>query len=182
MSRSVRVSDLELAQALAVNPNREEVARQLGLSVRSVFRRLADPEFDVLYQQVRVERLSRIAAAWNNLDALATDKLKGLMESDDARVRLKAVELWAKVSLRLTDQEFLGRSITEIHKRQVKGVKRGDDRRNASRGRKTEGDNQPANGDGHEAGNHPSGPNGVAPERGDYAGFLATEDREIDGG
>lgn len=66
-----------LLLALACGASVEQAARQCGLSTRTVYRRLADPDFCRRLQKLRGEMVSRTAGT---LTAAATEAVRTLLE------------------------------------------------------------------------------------------------------
>jgi hypothetical protein len=66
-----------LLLALAVGATVENAARQCGLSERTVYRRLGEPEFRQRLQQLRTDMIQRTAGA---LTAAATEAVRTLLE------------------------------------------------------------------------------------------------------
>lgn len=84
-------SNTMLAVALATGKTREEAAEQAGLSVRTVYRRLADPGFVSQLQQFRDQIENQITIDLSNAATAAVRVLHGLaVNASDDSVKLKA--------------------------------------------------------------------------------------------
>src|SRR5262245_53274724 len=92
-----------LAAALAGGAEVAEAARQAGCSARTAYRRLADPQFRRRVAELRGRAVEQSLGKVTGVLTVAADKLRGLLGSDDERVRLSAVKLVFEVESRLRE-------------------------------------------------------------------------------
>lgn len=84
-------SNTMLAVALATGHSRQEAARQAGMSERTVYRRLADPNFVSQLKQFREQVENQIAFDLSNAATAAVRVLHGLcVNADTDSIKLKA--------------------------------------------------------------------------------------------
>jgi hypothetical protein len=103
-----RRADAKLLLALACGATVEQAARQTGLSVRTVYRRLADPDFRRQVQSTRTDMISRAAAT---LTAAGTEAVKTLLvlqqNTAPAAVRLGAARAVLEMGIKLREMADL---------------------------------------------------------------------------
>jgi hypothetical protein len=108
-----RRADAKLLLALACGATVEQAARQTGLSVRTVYRRLADPDFRRQVQSTRTDMISRAAAT---LTAAGTEAVKTLLTlqqtSVPAAVRLGAARSVLEMGIKLREMADLEERLT----------------------------------------------------------------------
>src|SRR5213076_2878200 len=84
MARTVRKgTDRLLLLALACGATKENAARKAGVSERTVYRRLKDPEFRQRLQAIRTDMVQRAA---NVLTAAAMEAVKTLLSLQEGSV------------------------------------------------------------------------------------------------
>jgi hypothetical protein len=116
MQRPSRRGDELLLRALAAGSSVEDAARTAGVSVRTAYRRLADPVFSRKLAEARDEL---IAAALTELvqsasEAVAT--LRGLLGASDERVRLGAAKSTLDQLLRLRETLALSQRLATLER------------------------------------------------------------------
>ena len=93
-----------LLLALAVGASVEQAARQCGLCVRTVYRRLAEPEFRQRLQKLRGDMVSRTAGT---LTAAASEAVRTLLEllksTATAPVRLGAARAVLEIGMKVRE-------------------------------------------------------------------------------
>ena len=93
-----------LLLALACGASVEQAPRQCHLSARTVYRRLADPDFNRRLQAVRADMVQRTAGA---LTAAATEAVRTLLELQKSTVpcavRLGAAKAVLEIGLKLRE-------------------------------------------------------------------------------
>ncbi|HEY7153831.1 MAG TPA: helix-turn-helix domain-containing protein [Gemmataceae bacterium] len=93
-----------LLLALACGATVENAARQCGLSERTVYRRLGEPDFRQRLQQLRTDMIQRTAGA---LTAAATEAVRTLLELQKAAappaVRLGAARSVLEIGIKLRE-------------------------------------------------------------------------------
>jgi hypothetical protein len=103
--------DTKLLVALACGATAEAAARSLGVSERTVFRRLKEPEFCKRLQQMRADMVQRTAGALTAAGAEAVRALLGLLkEATPAAVRLGAARAVLELGVKM-------REIVELEER-----------------------------------------------------------------
>lgn len=112
MARKTREgADDKLIAALACGATVEAAARQAGVTKRTVFRRLLEPEFKRRLQEFRTELVGRTA---NVLTAAATESVRTLLELQKSpthhSTRLGAAKAILELGIRLRESaQFEGR-------------------------------------------------------------------------
>jgi hypothetical protein len=106
-----RKADAELIQSLACGATPESAAQKTGFSLRTIYRRLADPEFGKRVQELRAEMVRRVSGM---LDAAGMGSIKTFAHlqssAQSESVRLGAaraiIELGCKLreTVELTDR------------------------------------------------------------------------------
>lgn len=171
MAENGRVNDELLATALAVTGSRREAAEQTGVSERTVFRRLKDPAFRLLVDQVASELFSKNAAKLTALGTLCTEELEKLIKSNDQKIKLAAIKLTQGCIFKANDQFTFIRIKNEL-RRQLEDNKYGKHAKPHKGNRKAKDAGVGANGDGC-AGGLESGPDAIG--GGETLGPLAEE-------
>jgi hypothetical protein len=105
-----------LLGALASGSSIEQAAQAAGVSVRTAYRRLADPDFAGRLAQARDELLT---AALGELVACATEAvatLRSLLSADDDRIRLAAAKATLEQLLRLRETLALSQRMATLER------------------------------------------------------------------
>jgi Homeodomain-like domain len=109
-----------LLLALACGATVETASRQCGLSERTIYRRLKEPDFQRKLRDVRADMLARTAAA---LTAAATEAVRTLLDLQkpgvQAAVRLGAARAILEIGLKLRENVDLEARIAALEDRQV---------------------------------------------------------------
>jgi hypothetical protein len=116
MERRAKRGDELLLRSLAAGSSVDDAARIAGISVRTAYRRLADPLFSRELAEARDEL---IAAALTELvqsasEAVAT--LRGLLSASDERVRLGAAKSTLDQLLRLRETLALSQRLAALER------------------------------------------------------------------
>jgi len=111
-------ADDALLLALACGATVESAARQCRLSERTVYRRLADPEFRRRLQALRADMVQRTAGA---LTAAATEAVRTLLELQKATsppgVRLGAARAVLEIGVKLREAAELEERLAALEER-----------------------------------------------------------------
>jgi len=111
-------SDEALLLTLACGATVERAAQTSGLSVRSIYRRLANPEFRQRLQGVRDDMLHRAAGMLTAAAMEAVRTLVSLQEASmPATVRLGAARAILELSLKLSEASDLTERIKALEER-----------------------------------------------------------------
>jgi hypothetical protein len=119
-----RVLDDRLMLALACGATVEAAARQAGVSEKTAYRRLAEPEFKKKLRAVRADIVQRTAGA---LTAAATESVRTLLELQKSpsppAVRLGAARAVLEVGLKVREVTDLQEEMAELEERlaQIEG-------------------------------------------------------------
>ena len=125
MSRKRRRGDEVLVTALACGATVEGAARKAGLSVRTVYRRLDDPDFQEQLRQERAELARRTAGL---LTAASLESVRTLVELQGAGLpaaaRLGAARAVIGLAMKLREEADLVDRVAELERRleQVDGA------------------------------------------------------------
>ncbi|HEY7159184.1 MAG TPA: hypothetical protein VH575_34890 [Gemmataceae bacterium] len=119
MSRNGRRNaDDQLLMALACGVTVENAARQVGISPRTAYRRLADPAFRQRLQTLRGDMVSRTAGT---LTAAASEAVRTLLEllknPTSSAVRLGAARAVLEIGMKLRELADLEQRLTELEQR-----------------------------------------------------------------
>src|SRR5262245_52086420 len=121
-AKGVTKAATTLALALACGATVEVAARQAGLSLRTAYRRLAEPAFRRQVQQVRADMVQRSAGA---LTAAATESIKTLLALQAASIppatRLGAARAVLEIGIRLREVADLESRITALEEQLAGG-------------------------------------------------------------
>jgi hypothetical protein len=113
--KSRKKADTALLLALACGATVEAAARQTGLTARTVYRRLQDPEFCRQLQAVRSDMVQRTAGA---LTAAATEAVRTLLELQKATqpgaVRLGAARSILELGLKFRETAELAERLAAV--------------------------------------------------------------------
>jgi hypothetical protein len=117
-----RKVDAELVMALACGASPESAAQKAGLSLRTVYRRLAEPAFGARVRQVRGELLRRAAGMFTVAGMGAIKTLMALQESAASEsVRLQAARALIELGCKLRESEELMERLASLEAR-LEGV------------------------------------------------------------
>jgi hypothetical protein len=118
MSRKRRRGDEVLVTALACGATVEGAARKAGLSVRTVYRRLADPDFQERLRQERAELARRTAGL---LTAASLESVRTLVELQGAGLppaaRLGAARAIIGLGTKFREEADLVDRVAELERR-----------------------------------------------------------------
>jgi transposase-like protein len=95
--------DVLLAMALAAGASASDAARQLEVSISTVKRRLADPDFRRFVADLRAEMLARALGRVTDNMTRAADTLAGLLDDQNPAIRIRAARALLTLGLRLHD-------------------------------------------------------------------------------
>jgi hypothetical protein len=116
-------SDPQLLTALACGANQETAARQAGVSVSTVRRRLADPEFCRQLQALVAEMVQRTARA---LTAAGAEAVRGLLallkDGVPPAVRLGAIRAVLELGVKLRETADLEARIAALEEQAAAGT------------------------------------------------------------
>ena len=110
-------ADSALLAALASGQSTASAASQAGVSERTIYRRLNDPDFRVQLDQVRAQMVERAAALLATASARAAVTLSRLLDADSDPVRLAAARAILEMSFRErahAGERVLSERITEL--------------------------------------------------------------------
>jgi DNA-binding LacI/PurR family transcriptional regulator len=97
--------DEALIAALAEGKSIAEVAKTAGVSERTVFRRLADPEFQEKWRKANKEIRNQARSYVANLTWKAASTIGSLLESQSEQVRLRAARTVLEFGSRIRSEE-----------------------------------------------------------------------------
>jgi transposase-like protein len=113
-----------LLLALACGASVEQAARQCGLSSRTVYRRLAEPDFRRRLQALRCDMVSRTAGT---LTAAASEAVRTLLEilrsAAPPAVRLAAARAVLELGVKLRDAADLEERLADLERTVAAGTK-----------------------------------------------------------
>lgn len=95
--------DVLLAMALAAGTGASEAARQTGVSLSTVNRRMADPDFRKFVADLRGEMLAAALGRLTDNMTRAADALAGLLDDPNPAIRIRAARSLLTLGLRLHD-------------------------------------------------------------------------------
>lgn len=95
----------KILMALATGHSQAEVARVVGVNVRTVKRYVADPLFRAELEEAKRELVAQICASMVDASTSAVGTLKELLASRDEWVKLKAAKEILDASLRYREAE-----------------------------------------------------------------------------
>jgi hypothetical protein len=122
--------DEVLVTALACGATVEGAARKAGLSVRTVYRRLADPDFQ---ERLRQERAELVRRATGLLTAASLESVRTLVDLQGAALppaaRLGAARAVIGLGMKLREEADLAERVAELERRlgQVDGAADGQE-------------------------------------------------------
>jgi site-specific recombinase XerD len=113
--RSAKVTDESLLKLLACGATVESAARKLGVTERTVYRRLTKPGFKERLRALRNDIAERNA---NTASALATEALKTLLDlmspGQPPTVRLRACDTLLRSGIKLQEHADLTKRVTAL--------------------------------------------------------------------
>jgi hypothetical protein len=113
-----RKTDAGLVLALACGSSPENAAQKAGLSLRTVYRRLAEASFRDQVQQIRAEMVQRAAGLFTAAGIAAIRTLTTLQESAESEsVRLGAARAVIELGCKLRDTAELTERIAALEAR-----------------------------------------------------------------
>jgi hypothetical protein len=95
--------DVLLALAIASGATAAEAAGQLNLSVRTVHRRQADPDFRTLVADIRAQTFERAFGCLTDHMTRAAQKVAALIDHKDPVIQLRAARTLLTLGLRMHD-------------------------------------------------------------------------------
>jgi molybdenum-dependent DNA-binding transcriptional regulator ModE len=104
----------DLALALAAGRTVKKAAAAVGLSERSVYRRLADPVFRRQVADLRRQFVARAVGRMCRGTTKAATRLLKLVDNADAKVALGAAKAVLELAVRLRDSEELEARVAEL--------------------------------------------------------------------
>lgn len=105
-----------LALALAAGRSVADAAATAGVSVRTAWRRLADPAFAARVSALRTDMLRTAAGRLAGGMTAAADALTALLSDPDARVRLAAAGKLLELGVRVTETADLARRLDALER------------------------------------------------------------------
>lgn len=109
-------SDELLLKALVAGSPVEQAARTAGVSVRTAYRRLADPGFARRLAQARDELISSALGELVDCATEAVATLRALLTASDERVRLGAAKSTLEQLLRLRETLALSQRLATLER------------------------------------------------------------------
>jgi HEAT repeat protein len=106
-----------LALALAAGDTAVEAATKVGMSERTVYRRLADPAFRRNVQALRGEMLGRALGRMANGMSEAADVLRSLLAAKSETVRLGAARSLMEIGAKLRESVELEARLQALEER-----------------------------------------------------------------
>lgn len=100
MNCKIAQNDARLLEALLTTRTIHEAAQESGISERQIYYRLADPDFQELYQKLKQQQIESISAQINRLSQLALLELEEILTSSQTSTkdRLAAARIVLNVS------------------------------------------------------------------------------------
>jgi hypothetical protein len=106
--------DVLLALAIAAGASAAEAAGQLDISVRTVHRRMADPDFRKFVSDLRAQMLERTLGRLTENMTRAADTMMRLLDDPDPALRLRAARSMLTLGLRLHDAVDLASQVRDL--------------------------------------------------------------------
>ena len=106
--------DVLLALAIASGSSASEASRNLDIPIRTVQRRMADPDFRKFVSDLRGQMLERTLGHLAENMTKAADKMVGLLDDPDPAIRLRAARSMLTLGLRLHDTVDVNEQIREL--------------------------------------------------------------------
>ena len=114
-----------LLGALAAGSSVEDAARTAGVSIRTAYRRLAEPTFARRLAQARDELISAALGELVECAAEAVATLRALLSASDERVRLGAAKSTLEQLLRLRETLTLSQRLAALERTMQQRQRRG---------------------------------------------------------
>jgi len=105
-----------LALALASGATAPKAAEQAQVSLRTVRRKLANPAFRRLVSRLRGDMLAAALGRMAENMTRAADTVAGLLDEENAAIRLRAARTMLSLGLRLRDSVDLGERVRELER------------------------------------------------------------------
>jgi transposase-like protein len=106
--------DVLLAMAIASGASSAETARDLDVSISTVKRRMADPEFKQLVNDLRREMLTTALGRMSHNMTRAADTVAALLDAEEPYIRLRAARAMLTLGMKLNDAVDLTERIHEL--------------------------------------------------------------------
>jgi hypothetical protein len=106
--------DVLLAMALAAGASASDAARQLELSLSTVKRRMADPDFRQFVSELRAQMLERALGRVTDNMTQAADTLVKLLNDPSPAIQIRASRALLTLGLRLHDAVDLANRVHEV--------------------------------------------------------------------
>jgi hypothetical protein len=103
-----------LIVALASGKSNAQAAREAGCSVRTVQRRLSDPEFSRRVSEARGEMFGRAVGMLADATASAVETLKGLLKAQSETIQLGAARCILEMGPKLRESTELAERISAL--------------------------------------------------------------------
>jgi len=106
--------DVLLAMAIASGASASSAAREMELSLSTVQRRMADPEFRKLVAELRREMLTSALGRVSHNMTRAADTVAALLDAEEPHIRLRAARALMTLGLKLHDSLELSERIEAL--------------------------------------------------------------------
>ncbi len=113
-SAIVQSQDDRLVVLLAAGATQTDAAATVGVSAKTVSRRLRDPQFANRVQETRAHLFEQSLGRLADGATEAVDTLRGLLASDEDRVRLSAAAKILELGLRARDAVEIERRVAAL--------------------------------------------------------------------
>jgi hypothetical protein len=117
MAGKRKISTQDLLTALACGANVAQAAAKVGLSQRSIYRRLADPSFRQEVEDLRMETVRRSSAMLTAATVEAIKTVIGLLSSKSDQARLGACRTIFEYGVKLREFTELQERLAELEAR-----------------------------------------------------------------
>jgi hypothetical protein len=107
-------ADELLASILAAGAKHCDAALRVGISERTIQRRLLDPEFAAMVQKFRTQMVDEALGKLASKLTEATDAIAGLISSENEAVRLRAAERLIELTLRVGEHIDIRQRVEEL--------------------------------------------------------------------
>jgi uncharacterized protein YbjT (DUF2867 family) len=115
---SLSKAEMKLLLPLACGMNAEQAARQAGVNVRTVFRRLKNPEFRRQIQAMRADMMQRTSGTLTAAGGEAVKTMVELMRSPTPfAVRLGAARAVVELSMKVRETVEIEQRLAELEER-----------------------------------------------------------------
>lgn len=112
-----RAEDEAAVTALALGRTAEQAAAESGLSVRTISRRRADPEFNKRIDGIRSRLLSEISGKLIGATVRAVETLEKRLDSDNENASVAAARCLTESLLRVLEFSALDRRLQQLEER-----------------------------------------------------------------